>query len=272
LKTTCEFDILETAMTKLIPILLLPIFSLLLPSCASGGSRRGGPEDKVLEVTPWNRVLEAPLNPDEPDGPGLRIEMSLMWVDGPKMQAEFLNSFLYSPEGPEAYVLGIAAGIREAGGDADFSHSETVGILSLDSGGGLVVRRDITTKRGNESESRTMYFMFDLDGTRRVQIDDLLDDFQGDTVRSIVYGQLRRQGGLRANGRLSSVGFLSDEPELSFNFRVMGSGLVMRWNPGEVTPHSFGGIDLLIPWSYLDSVMRNSGAKLVSSVFGIERF
>ena len=263
------------AMGKRALRLTIALLFLSVLACA------GGPEPLALRMESWDRSVSVPLDPGDAElGPRLDVYMSLLWVVGPAAQAAFLNGFLYPSGDGEAHRGAAVAELREArrrmaeGGDPaadrDWRHAETVRVAALGPGGGLMVTRDLETFFGFEGLGRRFYYVFDLNSPGRVRLDDLFSDFQGDEARGLVHEGLRALKGLGEGEPLSLAGFLSDEPELTFNFSVGEGGLGLRWNPGEIAPRSMGGVDLVLPWRAALPALRASGAERLRALFGLE--
>jgi len=208
--------------------------------------------------------------------PMLRLELRLLWAEAPHDAARFVNGEVFHAAAREEYVdriVGTARGLLAhriaAGlplGEGDWFHGESAEIVSLSDGGGLIMRVEADSVFGGERSVRSRYHVFDLEARRRVEITDLIDDFGGDVARAVVLAALRRQAGIEDGGRLSAVGFLSDEPELSFNFWVRSDGLILRWNPGDIAE---GSVDLLLPWRDVRPLLLPEGARSLAERFGI---
>lgn len=248
---------------------LLCALPLLALSCANAPARQ-------LQYYPWHHTYSILFNPDSPtEGPQFRLALTLLRITYPPEQAAFLNSVLYAAGSMDGYRERLIARKRgefrdavSAAGGGDWHYAEYMDVLIRHKNGGIVIRRKMETVAGDKSLSQMRYYVVDLVALRRLRIDDFFHDFQGGSTREMVYGELRRHSGLAYMSPLSYAGFFSNYPELSFNFRISVDGIALRWDPGEIAPHSKGGIDLLIPWSAASPVLCCCSAEKLA-VFGI---
>ena len=245
---------------------------LSLLACASAPVQQ-------LRYSTWHHTYSIFLDPDRSaESPQFRLALSLLQVTGPAEQVDFLNALLYSAEGVDEYRNRLIVRKRDEYRAAvsvwydhysdDWRYAESMSILALHEAGGLVVRRDFETVSCGKNLLQVRFYVVDLASLRRIRIDDLFSDFQGTRTRTIVYNELRRHSGLPERRPLSDGGFFSDYPELSFNFHINRDGLGLRWDPGEIAPHSKGGIDLLMPWQSIRHVLCCHGMETLA-LFGI---
>jgi hypothetical protein len=108
------------------------------------------------------------------------------------------------------------------------------------------------------------YYVIDLESEKLLRIDDFIDDYQGDQMRTLVYDELRKLSGLERNEPLSEGIFLADDPELTFNFFINEEGLGLHWNPYEIAPYAEGEIQIMLPWKKIRPLMSRGGMELLA--------
>jgi len=233
------------------------------------------------------------LTPERPgDSPKMDIALSLFQMKYPSSQVAFLNQVLYSGAGPEAYKDRIVREQREnyrkslsylgdiEGEELKVFDLDGVEITDLESSNwrytencapisprtrGVVIERTKETYTGGAHEMRTTrYFVIDLEAQKLLKIDDFIDDYQGEPMRELVYEALRKYGGLKKGQPLSEGIFLSDEPELTFDFFINEEGLGLHWNPYEIAPYSEGDIQIILPWKQIRPRLLNGGMELLA--------
>jgi hypothetical protein len=225
------------------------------------------------------------FKPEQPgSSPKLELNFSLLKMMYPAEQVEFLNKILYSGTGPGAYKDRVIKEQQENYlktlsdlenyfsknmditnmATSNWLYTENV-ILKSPQNNGIVIERELETYSGGAHGMRyKQYYVIDLESLKRIGIDDMFRDYQGDNVRAIVYRELRRYSGLNEDQPLSEGIFFDDAPELTSNFYVTERGLGLHWNPYEIAPYSEGYIDIILPWRTIRPQMLHSGMELMT--------
>jgi len=253
--------------------MLLPLFT----ACVSG------PGLEKAQFSQLHYTFTVLLIPEEmQESPRLELAMSLLNVNLPEEQANFLNRLLYSTDNLDEYRDRVIREQRErarlhqntsAPGEErlpnfHWRYVERINVHNPQKDGVVIERCIETFIGGAHSLEIKRYFVADLDRLRQIRIDDLFSDFQGDAVREIVYEELRKYSSLDEEETLSQGIYFKDEPELSFNFYVTEAGLGLRWDPYEIAPFSEGGIEVILPWRSIRPLMLPGGLDLLTK-FGI---
>jgi hypothetical protein len=254
-------------------------FSCFVPLCAVvllGTACASGPHLIKPQFTPWYYTFSVLLSPDQPgDTPQLELAMSLLQIKYPAELAEYLNGFLYQAADPDEYKDKIiekkrdeyrqsaVMGTRES---HNWHYSEIVSLKNeqLPQTRGIVIEREIETFSGGaHPDTNRDYYVIDLEEKKQISIDELFADFRGESVRSIVYAELRRFSKLGEGQPLSEGVFFRDEPELTFNFFVTEAGLGLYWNRYEIAPYYVGGIEIILPWRDIRPFLQCGGIELL---------
>ena len=262
---------------------LVPVFvlSALCSACVSTPSET--PRSQFSELLYGSTI---PLYPEQPSGPALDLTISLTGKKTPAKEAEFFQNVLYSGDSLEAYRdrviseqtaiyrrTAATVNIPEGEGQSSLNwyYMEQV-IVNGAENRGIVVERILDTYIGGaHGIPTTKYYVLDLDSLVQVTIHDLFENYHDETIKAIVYDELRNYCSLAKGQPLSQGGFLSDTPELTENFYVTGQGLGLYWNPIEIAPYVMGSIDIVVPWRDIRPRMLHSGMELLTR-FGIHLF
>ena len=254
---------------------LVCIFFFLLSSCANT-SRIAQPQFSY-----WHYTFSVLLDPAQPgSSPHLDLGLSLLFMNFPSEQSRFLNSVLYSDDSLEAYKDRVLQHQRESfrgrlpadginGEDTQFSsanwrYTERLSIKHSFAKA-LIIERDIESYSGGAHGFYSKrYHVLDMEELKQIRIDDLFQDYQGARTRAVIYEELRRFNGLEPNQPLSEGIFMSDAPELSFNFNLTQEGIAFRWDPYEISPYSEGGIEITVPWRRIRPLLLHSGMELLT--------
>ena len=253
------------------------------------------PKSKIVkpQTSQWYYTYSILLTPENPgNSPEMELSMSLYQVKYPAKLADFVYQTLYSSPDLDSYKDRIIKEQRDYYRrslsylkDVDSENlrifdSEGVEITDLETPNwhyiekiapisprysGIVIQRTKEVYTGGAHGLFTKrYFVLDLDAQKQVKIDDLIDDYQGDKVRELIYDELRKYSKLDKGKPLSSGIYLTDEPELSFNFYVNEEGLGLYWDPYEIAPYSEGSIEIMLPWKKIRPLMLSSGMELLA--------
>ncbi|MDR0455793.1 MAG: RsiV family protein [Treponema sp.] len=236
----------------------------------------------------WHYTFTVLLDPEKlNDSPQLDIALSLLYMEYPAEQAEYLNDVLYSTSSFDVYKDRIIQeqrkkyrsslsevtepSIRKNMAGFNWRYAETVNIKSP--GQGLILERDFDVYSGGPHGLYTKrYYVIDMDDCKLLKIDDFFSDYQRDKrIRDIVYFELGKYSGLESGQKLSEGIFFSDEPELTFNFFVTSEGLGLHWDPYQIAPYSQGNIEVIVPWQVIRPLMLVGGIQLLTK-FGIYLF
>jgi hypothetical protein len=240
-----------------------------------------GPNLVKPQFAPWHYAFSVLLAPDQPgDTPQLELAMSLLQVKYPEELAEYLNGFLYQAAGPDEYKdkiiekkrdeyrqSAVADIGRQGVANHNWHYSEIVGLKNeqLPQTRGIVIEREIESFSGGaHPDTNRYYYVLDLESRKQVGIDDLFADFRGDSMRSIIFAELRRYGNLSGGQPLSEGIFFSDEPELTFNFFVTEAGFGLYWNRYEIAPYYVGGIGIILPWRDIVPFLKSGGMEILA--------
>ena len=261
--------------------------ALVLALVLSAVSCVSAPQREKAQFSPWHYTFAILFDADQPeDGPRLEILLSLLRMNYPAEQAEYFNEILYRGSDFNGYRDWLLSEHREDYRDSlsamtDFDrgimasnhwkYAETVNIIIAEENGIVVEREFYNYSGGARGFSTKRYYVLDMEERQLIKVDDLFLDFQGETTRNAIYEELRNYSGLGADQPLSSGIYKSDHPELSFNFFIAEEGFGMHWDPDEIAPHSEGGIDIIVPWRKVRSLLLQSGMQLLTK-FGIYLF
>ena len=220
------------------------------------------------------------------NSPRLEIALSLLEMHLPQNQVRFLYDTMYSLDTPAAYRERVIREQRQKFRDTvtldpdsaeelpesfNWRYSERFFVDSIRKDG-IVIHREMETFQGGAHFIRVKrYYIIELDRLRQVRIDDLFSNFQGESIREIIYTELRKSRNLEIEQPLTEGGFFNDEPELSFNFFLTQGGLGLNWDPATIAPHYMGEIEIILPWGLIRPYMLNNGMELLTK-FGIFLF
>ena len=271
-------------------IILLSILPLLISACGSVKPKSRIEKPQASQRYYTYTVLLTPEYPG--NSPKMEIALSLYQMKSQSAQTAFVNQVLYSSADLDSYKDRVIKEQRDhyrkslsylADIDTDnlkiFSLSG-VEIEDLDSSNwhykedfapisprnrGIVIERTKETYTGGAHGMLTKrYFVIDLEELKLVKIDDILSDYQGDRMRAVVYDELRKYSGLKNNQPLSEGIYLTDDPELTFNFFINEEGLGLYWDPYEIAPYSEGSIQIMLPWKKIRPMLLNNGMELLA--------
>ena len=271
----------------LFPILFCVL--LLAVSCVSA------PVIEKPQFSQWHYTYSVLYAPDQPkDSPRLNLALSLLRMNYPEEQAKFLNELLYFSMGiddykdkvvreqRENYRIKLSDGMvveeeNEAEDDEEFSagpdwwYAERFDLQDPQPAGIIVERKVDTYTGGAHGFQATRYFVIDLEDQRLLKIDDFFQDYQGDETRALVYRELHKYSELEEDQALSEGIYMTDAPELSFNFFLTQEGIGLHWDPYEIAPFSEGSIEIVLPWRVIRPLLLHSGMELLTK-FGILLF
>ncbi|MCL1836312.1 MAG: RsiV family protein [Treponema sp.] len=263
-----------------IPAFVLALV-LLTASCVSA------PQREREQFSPWHYSFAILFDTEQPeDGPRLEIMLSLLRMNYPAEHIEYFNEVLYSGSDLIGYRDWVLDEHREDYRDSlsameDFDreimvsnhwkYMETITIRSVEEKGLVIEREYFHYNGGANGLINKRNYVLDMEARKRIRVDDLFLDYQGDAARAVIYEELRNYSGLNPDQPLSAGIFKSDHPELSFNFYVLQEGFGMHWDPDEIAPNSEGGIDIIIPWRKIRPLLLHSGMELLTK-FGIYLF
>jgi hypothetical protein len=222
--------------------------------------------------------------------PQLELAFSLLRMEYPEVHAQAFHEILYGQTSLDEYKDSVineqrknyrskAADLPAAGeGIASFNwrYAENFSVKQTFERG-IVVERILETYFGGAHPGRnTQYYNIELgvdEEFRQVVFEDLFDDYQDDQrLRDIVYNELRKYDNLDNNQPLSRGIYYSNEPELTFNFFITDDGLGLHWDPAQIAPHSYGSIQIILPWYAVSSLMLYEGVEMLANKFNIEIF
>jgi hypothetical protein len=243
------------------------------------------PEMEKPQYSQWHykfTILYAPelLN----KSPKLDLVMSLVEMNYPAEHIEFFNDTLYQADSPDSYKDRIIreqremyrfrlSGLEEADrrNPGNWYYKEVFNVLNSFEKGVIIERIIDTYNGGAHGMKLKRFYVLNMESVMPVKIDDLFEDYQGDKVRNIIYAELRNHSGLEEGKPLSAGIYLTDEPELSFNFFLTQEGLGFRWDPYEIAPYSEDGIEIIVPWRKIRPLMLHSGMEMLTR-FNIHLF
>jgi len=265
------------------PLFCVLILIVLISACVST------PRKTKLEQDQWHYTFTILLDPDRPhDSPQLDIALSLLNVNYPAEQAEYLNKLLYSTNSFDEYkdqvieeqrkkyrdsLFDIAArSVEKNSASHNWRYAESINIKSSGQQG-IVIERDYYIYSGGAHGLNTKrYYVIDMEQQKQLRINDLFANYQGDErLRNIIYFELGKFSRLKSGQKLSEGIFFSDEPELSFNFFVSNEGLGLHWDPYQIAPYAYGNIKIILPWQVIRPLMLTEGIELLTK-FGIYLF
>jgi len=269
---------------KKLPVFCVFALVLLVSACVGAPARIEKPQ-----YNQWHYTFSILLDPEKPGGsPKLDIALSLLYMEYPAQQAEYLAGLLYSTNSFEVYKDRIIqeqrqkyrsslsdraeqpAGKNEAG--FSWRYAETVTVKEFLQQG-IVVERDFDVYSGGAHPFNSKrYYVIDIEGQRQLKIGDLFANFQTDRrLRDVIYFELWKYNKLQKGEALSQGIFFTDEPELSFNFFIANEGLGLHWDPYQIAPYSRGAIEIIVPWQVIRPMMQTTGIELLAK-FGIYLF
>jgi hypothetical protein len=258
--------------------------ALLGSACASA------PEIEKPQFTQKTYAFSVLLDPEKlGKSPKFNFAMTLLQMEYPENQAEYLHNALYLEDTPDAYRDRLISEQRKtyrekASGTAQNSswhYTETVVVKRFREQGlvmqradvsveaprneGIVLEKSIVSVTGGQPVRTKRYFNLDLDEYRLLKIDDFFANYQEDSrLRDIVYEELRKYSNLGRTQALSQGIFLSNQPELSFNFFITDQGLGLHWDPGQIAPATNGDIQVVLPWQIIRPIMLFTGVELLN--------
>ena len=255
------------------------------------------------QYSQWHYKFSVLYDPDQPGvSPRLDMALSLLKTNYPEEQIKFLDDLLYFSLGIDDYKDKVVREQREnyriklsdslaseqdseENGDGDeegeqeqefpdvpdWWYAERFFLSDPQPGGIIVERRIDTYSGGAHGFQARRYFVIDLEDQKLLKIDDFFQEYQGDETRELVYRELRKYSELEDDQPLSQGIFMTDEPELSFNFFLTQEGLGLHWDPYEIASYSEGSIEIILPWKVIRPLMLHSGMELLTK-FGIFLF
>jgi len=268
---------------KKYPLFCVFILIMLISACVST------PREAKHQQDQWHYTFTILLDPDRPhDSPKLDIALSLLNVNYPAEQTEYLNKLLYSTGSFDEYKDRVIEEQRKIYRDSllditappaakntasyNWRYAESISIKSSGQEG-IVIERDYYTFTGGaHGLSTKRYYVIDMEQQKQLKIDDLFANYQGDKrLRDIIYFELGKYSKLKSEQKLSEGIFFSDTPELTFNFFVSNEGLGLYWDPYQIAPYAHGSIKIVIPWQVIRPMMLTEGIELLTK-FGIYLF
>jgi hypothetical protein len=258
------------------------VMAMLIGSCASA------PKIEQPQFTHQNYNYTILLTPHEPsESPQLSLALSLLQMEYPEEDADFLNYFLYEGLSREAYRDKILAEQRtnyrenavdmEQTADGDMKpynwrYAEVIDLVSYQPEG-IILERNLEVYAGGEYLYKNKrYLVMDMIEQRQLKIDDFFANFQEETkIRDFVYEALRRYSKLEWGKSLSEGIYFSNAPELTFNFFLTEEGMGLHWDPHQIAPYSYGDIQIILPWQMIRPLMLYPGVELLPQ-FNIHLF
>jgi hypothetical protein len=219
------------------------------------------------------------------NSPLLEVAISLLHMEYPADKAKALHDILYGQIGYDAYKDFIISeqrrNYRSRAGDLPTDGSGTAGYnwryaekfnIKKVHSQGMVIERELETYYGGAHPGRnTQFYIIEMEGTefRQLTLDDLFDNFQEDQqFRDIVYEELKAYSYLTSTQPLSQGIYFNNEPELTFNFFITDDGLGLHWDPAQIAPHTYGIIQIIIPWYRVRFLMLDTATETLAK-FGI---
>jgi hypothetical protein len=260
------------AAKKWLIIALICVFQMLVASCASiPQMEKPRYSQRHYKFT----ILYAPEMPSE--SPGLDLAMSLIEMNYPAEQIRFFNEALYKSDNPDSYKDKIIreqremyrlrlSGFKETDREnpGEWYYREVFNVTDSNEKGVIVERIIDACNGGAHAIKMKRFLVLDMEAARQVKIDDLFADYQGNNVRNIIYEELRNYSRLEKGRPLSEGIYMTDAPELSFNFYLTQEGLGLRWDPYEISSESDGGIEIVVPWRKIRPLMLHSGMEMLT--------
>lgn len=256
-------------------------FLLLAASCVSA------PYLEKARFTEKHYTFTILNNPQQPkDSHQLELALSLLQMNYPAEQAEFLDEVLYMEGGINGYKDQLISEQREnyrntlsvlsdmekrVLTNAPWRYVEDIFVRDPKETAIVVEREFFSFTGGVRGMPTKRYYVIDLEELRVLKVDDFFRDFQGTAIRAVVYEELRNRSGMEENVPLSRGIYLKNEPELSFNFFITQDGIGLHWDPFEIAPHSEGRIEVILPWRKIRPLLLHEGLELLTK-FGIYLF
>jgi hypothetical protein len=260
------------------------ILALLGWSCVSA------PEIEKPQFTQKHYAFSVLLDPEKlGSSPKLNFAMTLLQMEYPEDQAEYLHNALYLADTPDMYRDNLINEQRKnyrekasgTGPNSNWHYSETVNVKRYRERGmvmqradttvetprneGIVLERSISSVTGGQTVRIKRFVNLDMDEYRLLKIDDFFANFQEENrLRDIVYEELRKYSNLERTQALSQGIFFTNQPELSFNFFITDQGLGLHWDPGQIAPVTNGDIQVILPWQIIRPIMLFSGIELLA--------
>jgi hypothetical protein len=244
------------------------IMAMFIGSCAST------PKIDPPQFTHQNYNYTILLTPHEPsESPQLSFALSLLKMEYPEEDAEFLNHFLYEGLSREEYRDKIfneqrtnyrenAVEMEQAENITPYNwrYAETIDLVSYQPEG-IILERNLEVYAGGEYlYKNTRYLVMDMTEQRQLKIDDFFANFQEEAkIRDFVYEALRRYSKLEWGKKLSEGIYFSNARELTFNFFLTEEGMGLHWDPHQIAPYSYGDIQIILPWPMIQPLMLYPG-------------
>lgn len=257
------------------------VFLQMAASCVSA------PQLEKAQFSQRHYTFSVLLHPEDPaNSTRLEVALALLRMNYPEEQAEFLNEVLYQSKGIDGYrdwvltehredyrtnLLALERAERRIMTGSNWRYTESIRVKDS-SEAGLVIEREHHSYNSGENSLMSMrYYVLDMEDCQWIKIDDLFRDFQGDATRAVIYEELRNYSSLAEGQPLSRGIYLSNEPELSFNFFITQEGIGLHWDPDEIAPISRGCISIILPWRKIRPLLLHEGMELLTK-FGIHLF
>jgi hypothetical protein len=256
------------------------VMATLIGACA------GWPKVDQPQFTHQNFNYTILLTPHEPnESPQLSFALSLLKMEYPEEDAEFLNHFLYEGLSHEEYRDKVFAEQRtnyrenavvmeqsENLSPYNWRYAEVIDLVSYHPDG-IILERNLEVYAGGEYLYKNKrYLVMDMIEQRQLKIDDFFANFQEEEkIREFVYEALRRYSKLEWGKKLSEGIYFSNAPELTFNFFLTEEGLGLHWDPHQIAPYSYGDIQIILPWQMIRPLMLYPGVELLPQ-FNIHLF
>jgi Protein of unknown function (DUF3298) len=130
----------------------------------------------------------------------------------------------------------------------------------LDAAGLLAINMDVTSWGGGaHPQEETHDLNLDLRSGRALQLGDLLDHWDAETLALRITHALRTQRHIGSDQTLMQAGFFVDHLPVPPAVMALPQGLLFTYGPYEIAPGVEGQQQVLVPYDELSGMIRSTG-------------
>ncbi|MDR3357123.1 MAG: RsiV family protein [Spirochaetaceae bacterium] len=115
---------------------------------------------------------------------------------------------------------------------------------------------------GANGQSEKTFFVLDTGLLSKVALNDILQKGVEEKLQTQIDDALRARHHAAPGTPLTSIGFLKDTGGVPQNFFVSREGLGFCWNPYEIAPHSYGILEIVLPYAQIEALLNDRGKEI----------
>jgi hypothetical protein len=132
--------------------------------------------------------------------------------------------------------------------------------VQLDAAGLMVIRMDSDSYGGGAHDVSEVHALnLDLHGARALQLNDLLEHPNTETLALRITHALRQQRHIPADQPLTQAGFNTDHLPVPATVMIMPEGLLFTYQSYDIAAYSEGQPQVLVPFAELSDMVSGAG-------------